>query len=52
MVVGDIFRNIFGGGVGYGDLWVDFIFDGGDFEIEIIFEYFLFEWFVDENDVL
>lgn len=49
-VVGDIFRNTSGGGVGYGDLRADFTFDGGDFNIETTFEHILFERLVDEND--
>lgn len=49
-VVGDIFRNTAGGGVGYGDLRADFTFDGGDFEIETTFEHLLFERLVDEDD--
>lgn len=49
-VVGDIYRNTSGGGVGYGDLRADFTFDGGDFNIETTFEHILFERLVDEND--
>jgi len=51
-VVGDIFRNTSGGGVGYGDLEADFTYDGGDFNVETTFEHLLFERLVDENDGL
>lgn len=51
-VVGEIFRNTSGGGVGYGDLRADFTFDGGDFEIETTFEHLLFERLVDEDDAI
>lgn len=51
-VVGDIFRNTSGGGVGYGDLRADFDFDGGDFSVETSFEHLLFERLVDEDDSL
>ena len=51
-VVGDIFRNTSGGGVGYGDLRADFTYDGGDFNVETTFEHLLFERLVDENDAL
>jgi hypothetical protein len=51
-VVGDIFRNTSGGGVGYGDLRADFTFDGGDFSIETSFEHLLFERLVDGNDAI
>lgn len=49
-VVGEIYRNTSGGGVGYGDLRADFTFDGGDFSIETSFEHLLFERLVDGND--
>ena len=49
-VVGDIFRNTSGGGVGYGDLRADFTYDGSDFNVETTFEHILFERLVDEND--
>jgi len=51
-VVGEIFRNTSGGGVGYGDLRADFTFDGGDFTIESTFEHMLFERLVDGNDAI
>jgi len=51
-VVGDIFRNTSGGGVGYGDLRADFTYDGSDFNVETTFEHLLFERLVDENDAL
>ena len=51
-VVGDIFRNTSGGGVGYGDLEADFTYDGGEFNVETTFEHLLFERLVDENDAL
>ena len=51
-VVGEIFRNTSGGGVGYGDLRADFTFDGGDFTIESTFEHMLFERLVDGDDAL
>lgn len=49
-VVGDIFRNTSGGGVGYGDLRADFTYDGSDFNVDTTFEHLLFERLVDEND--
>lgn len=49
-VVGEIYRNTSGGGVGYGDLRADFTFDGGDFIIETTFEHMLFERLVDGDD--
>jgi len=49
-VVGDIYRNTSGGGVGYGDLRADFSFDGGDFEVETTIEHLLFERLIDAND--
>ena len=49
-VVGEIYRNTSGGGVGYGDLRADFTFDGGDFSIETTFENMLFEKLIDKND--
>lgn len=49
-VVGEIYRNTSGGGVGYGDVRADFTFDGGDFEIETTFEHLLFERLTDGND--
>ena len=51
-VVGDIFRNTSGGGVGYGDLRADFTFDGGDFSIETSFEHLLFERLEDGDDAI
>lgn len=51
-VVGDIFRNTSGGGIGYGDLEADFTYDGGEFNVETTFEHLLFERLVDENDAL
>jgi hypothetical protein len=51
-VVGDIFRNTSGGGVGYGDLEADFTYDGGEFNVETTFEHLLFERLVDEDDAL
>jgi len=51
-VVGDIYRNTSGGGVGYGDLRADFTYDGSDFNVETTFEHLLFERLVDENDAL
>lgn len=51
-VVGDIFRNTSGGGVGYGDLEADFTYDGGEFNVETTFEHLLFERLVDESDAL
>ena len=51
-VVGDIYRNTSGGGVGYGDLRADFTYDGSDFNVETTFEHLLFERLVDENDGL
>lgn len=49
-VVGEIYRNTSGGGVGYGDVRADFTFDGGDFEVETTFEHLLFERLTDGND--
>ena len=49
-VVGDIFRNTSGGGLGYGDLRADFTYDGSDFNVSNTFEHILFERLVDEND--
>ena len=51
-VVGDMFRNTSGGGVGYGDLEADFTYDGGEFNVETTFEHLLFERLVDEDDAL
>ena len=51
-VVGDIFRNTSGGGVGYGDLRADFTYDGSDFNVETTFEHILFERLEDEDDGL
>ena len=51
-VVGDIFRNTSGGGVGYGDLEADFTYDGGDFNVETTFEHLLFERLEDEDDAI
>jgi hypothetical protein len=51
-VVGEIYRNTSGGGVGYGDLRADFTFDGGEFKIESTFEHLLFERLVDEYDAI
>lgn len=49
-VVGDIFRNTSGGGLGYGDLRADFTYDGSDFSVSNTFEHILFERLVDEDD--
>jgi hypothetical protein len=51
-VVGDIFRNTSGGGVGYGDLRADFTYDGSDFNVETTFEHILFERLEDEHDAI
>jgi len=51
-VVGDIFRNTSGGGVGYGDLRADFTYDGSDFNVETTFEHILFERLEDEDDAI
>lgn len=51
-VVGEIFRNTSGGGVGYGDLRADFTYDGSDFNVETTFEHILFERLEDEDDSL
>lgn len=47
-LIGEIYRNTSGGGIGYGDLRADFTYDGGDFEIQSTFDHFLFERLVDE----
>jgi hypothetical protein len=49
-VVGDIFRNTSGGGLGYGDLRADFTYDGSDFNVSTTFEHILFERLIDEDD--
>ena len=49
-IVGETYRNTSGGGVGYGDIRENFIFDGGDFSTSTSFEAMLFERLDDLND--